>query len=279
MATEPTQVWSSSEAAERWRRTAAQRQQAVGAATELMLAAAGLQPGFRVLDLAAGTGDTSIPAALRVGPEGSVLAVDISATMLQEAEAAAKREGLANVETLVSDIVELDLPHHTFDAAISRFGLMFLTDVVEGLRRVKVALKPGAKLAALVWAAETRNPFISLPLQVTAEFGKLPPDGSPMRRALSLGEPGVFENTLKQAGFITISVRPAAVTRDFGSLDAAVESMQESSAMVRELLGALDASEQERALSALRQRLSAFVNNDGRCVVPGEALLGVASVA
>lgn len=82
MATEPTtQNWASAEAAERWRRSAAQRQQAVGAITELMLNSVGLQPGLRVLDLAAGTGDTSILLAKRVGPTGSVLAVDISAAM------------------------------------------------------------------------------------------------------------------------------------------------------------------------------------------------------
>jgi SAM-dependent methyltransferase len=278
MATEPTLVWSSAEAAERWRRTAAQRQEAVGAATDLMLDAARLQPGFRVLDLAAGTGDTSILAARRVGPEGSVLAVDISAAMLQEAEAAATREGLTTIETLVSDIVDLNVPQHTFDAAISRFGLMFLTDVVEGLRRVELALKPGASIAALVWSAENRNPFISIPVQVCAHFAKLPPEGAPTRRALSLGEPGVFECKLEESGFVECSVQPVAVVREFDSVDVAVESMQETSALVRELLSGLNAEEQKGALAQLWRHLSEFVRDDGRCIVPGEALLGVGSV-
>src|ERR1043165_7685499 len=100
MSTDPTQLWASTEAAERWQRTAAQREQAVGAATNKMFEAVGLEPGFRVLDLAAGTGDTSIIAARRVGSAGSVLAVDISAAMLQEASRASAREGLSNVQTL-----------------------------------------------------------------------------------------------------------------------------------------------------------------------------------
>ncbi len=127
MTGEPTQTWASAEAAERWRRTAVQRQQAVGAVTDLMLDALELQPGLRVLDLAAGTGDTSILVARRVGAAGSVVAVDISAAMLNQATEAFAGEGLTNIETLVCDIVSLDLAPRAFDAAISRFGLMFLT--------------------------------------------------------------------------------------------------------------------------------------------------------
>jgi len=277
MTSEPTQLWASSEAAERWRRTAAERQQAVGAATQAMLEALRLQPGFRVLDLAAGTGDTSILVARRVGPEGSVLAVDISAAMLQQAESAAKDEGLTTISTLVSDIEALELPPHSFDAALSRFGLMFLTDPAEGLRRIKRALKPGARLAALVWASEDRNPFISIGLSAARSVNRLPPEGSPMRRALSLGGPGMFEQTLRVAGFVNVEVKPAPIPREFESIDKALESIKSNSAMVRELLGDLDDSGQQRVLDDMRRSLSQFVTDGGRCVVPGEALLGVAS--
>ncbi|HEY1297495.1 MAG TPA: methyltransferase domain-containing protein [Chloroflexota bacterium] len=279
MTTEPTQVWASAEAAERWRRTTAQRQQAFGAATERLLDAAGLEPGFRVLDLAAGTGDTSLLAARRVGPAGSVLAVDISATMLQEAANAAEREGLTNIQTLVTDIVNLDLPPHTYDAAISRFGLMFLTDVVEGLRRIRLALKPNARLAALVWSTSERNPHIFIPLGLAEQFGGAPAEGSPMRRAAALGEPGVFASALANAGFTGIDVQAVATPREYASLDAAVEAMQLNSALLRQMLDGLDASEQQRVMDELRSRLGGFVQADGRCVVPAEALLGVATAS
>jgi SAM-dependent methyltransferase len=277
MASESTQLWASAEAAERWQRTAAQRQQAVGAATELMLDSAGLEPGFRVLDLAAGTGDTSILAAKRVGPRGSVLAVDISAAMLQEAALAATREHLGNVETLVSDIVNLDVPGRSFDVAISRFGLMFLTDVVEGLRRICMALEPGGRLAALVWSTETHNPYMSIPLAIATEMGHGPAQGSPLRRAASLGGPGAFQSALEKAGFVDVGVQPVATPRDFDSVDAAIESIQLNSNLVRELIGNLDPAGQRQALDRLRQGLSKFVRDDGRCAIPGEALLGVAS--
>jgi SAM-dependent methyltransferase len=274
---EPTQLWASCDAAARWRRTAAERQRAVGAATQQMLDTLQLQPGFRVLDLAAGTGDTSILAAQRVGPRGSVLAVDISAAMLQQAEAAARDEGLTTIHTLVADIQALELAPQSFDAALARFGLMFLSDPVEGMRRINRALKPRARLAALVWATEERNPFISIPLAAARRLNQLPTEGSPLRRALSLGGPGVFERMLREAGFMDVEVKPTPIPREFESIDGAVESIRSNSALVRELMAGLDDSGQQNLLAEIRRQLAAFARNDGRCVVPGEALLGVAA--
>jgi ubiquinone/menaquinone biosynthesis C-methylase UbiE len=272
MASEPTQLWASVEAAERWRRTAAQRQRLVGAVTDVLLNSLALQPGQRVLDLAAGTGDTTILIARRVGPNGSVLAVDISAAMLKEAASIAEGEGLRNVETLTADIVELDLPPRTFDAAVSRFGLMFLTDVVEGLRRIRAALKPSARLAASVWSSPDRNPFNYIPVEIAEQFGLAPPEGSPLRRGGALGGNGVFQKALESAGFTEVAIQAVPTPREFENVDAAVAAMQESSTLLRDVLSKLDPTQQEQALAEVRRRLSTFEG-----VVPGEALVGVAS--
>src|SRR4051794_30425414 len=87
------------DAAERWRRGAAVRAVWLGPATELMLDLAGVGPGSRVLAVAAGTGEEAIAAARRVGPDGQVLATDISAAMLQVAEAMAREQKLTNLAT------------------------------------------------------------------------------------------------------------------------------------------------------------------------------------
>jgi hypothetical protein len=152
---------------------------------------------------------------------------------------------------------------------------MFLSNPVEGLRRIKLALKPRARLAALVWAVEARNPFISIPLSAARSMNRLPPEGAPMRRALSLGGPGVFERTLRDAGFVEVEVKPVPIPREFDSIDTAVESIKSNSALVRELLSGLDEPGQQRLLGDIRERLAEFVGDDDRCVVPGEALLGV----
>src|SRR4051794_17717578 len=92
-----------------WQRGAAVRGQAFGSATELMLDLAGLTPGSRVLDVAAGTGEQTLVAARRVGPAGQVLATDISVGMLAIATEEAKKARLTNVETRVMDAQRLDL--------------------------------------------------------------------------------------------------------------------------------------------------------------------------
>jgi SAM-dependent methyltransferase len=277
MASEPTQIWASAEAVERWQRMGAQRQQTLGALTESLLDSAQLKPAYRVLDLAAGTGDTSLLAARRVGPAGSVLAVDISAAMLAEATNTARREGIDNIQTLVSDIVRLELPPRSFDAAISRFGLMFLTDIVEGLRRIRLALRPSARLAAVVWSTAEKNPWICIPSALAEELGGGSIDSSVTNRAVSLSGSGVFESALGSAGFVDSGVQAVPIPRAFESVDAALDAMQLNSAMLRELLAGVDASRNEQVLAEVRRRLADFVGADGRCVVPGEALLAVAT--
>src|SRR5215470_17708477 len=102
-------AYGSREAAEAWRRGAASRAQSVGLATDMMLDMANLVIGSRVLDVAAGTGEQTILAARRVGPTGSVLAIDIAGDMLKIAAEAAHQAGLSNVTTQVMDAQRLDV--------------------------------------------------------------------------------------------------------------------------------------------------------------------------
>lgn len=272
---EPVRTWDSAEAAEVWKRGAARRAQAVAVATEKMLAAAALRPGMRVLDLAAGTGDQSLLAAQTVGAAGSVLATDISSSMLAVAEEAARDAGLANIETLAADASTIDLPEGGFDAAICRFGLMFLPDVHAALVRVYRALNPGARFATLVWSTEDDNPYIALQLDVVREMGRLPSPLPTLARTVSLSGPGQLERALKDAGFQDIQVSSVPTPRDFASLDEAFEAMFTSSPARGELTSSMSDAEVEQYAAELKRRLVRFVQPGGRCVLPGQALLGV----
>ena len=112
-----------------------------------MLDAAGVRPGLRVLDVAAGTGDQSVLAAQRLRPTGSLLATDVSASMLSAAAETVRAAGLDNVTTQVADASTLELDAESFDAAICRFGLMFVPDLHQALTRVRHALKTGRQLS------------------------------------------------------------------------------------------------------------------------------------
>jgi len=274
MTTEPVRTWESAEAAEVWRRSAARRARTVAAATDKMFEAARLRPGMRVLDLAAGTGDQALLAAQIVGPAGSVLATDISPSMLAVAEESARDAGLSTIETLVADASRVELPDEHFDAAICRFGLMFLPDLQAALERVHRALKQGARFAALVWSTEDRNPYISLQIDVVRAMGRVPSPPPSIVRTVVLGGSGQLEHALHSAGFGLVEVTAVPTPRDFASVDEAFEAMRSSSPAQGELTRAMSDQEREHYAAELKRRLASYVESDGRCILPGEALLG-----
>jgi ubiquinone/menaquinone biosynthesis C-methylase UbiE len=145
MTTLPREKWGLTQSADWWSAGQAARQQTLGAATETMLDVAGVQLGSRVLDVAAGTGDSTLMAARRVGPLGYVLAADVSASMLNVAAEAARKESLTNVETRVMDAENLALDADSFDAVISRIALMLFPNPAKALAEMRRVVKPGGR--------------------------------------------------------------------------------------------------------------------------------------
>ncbi len=235
-----------------------------------MLDVARLRPGQRVLDLAAGSGDQTLLAARRVLPGGSVLAVDISSAMLEGAQEAVREAGLSNIETLVSDGSHLELASQSFDVAICRFGLMFMSDLPRALGNVKRALKPNSRFAALVWSAADRNPSFGIPIDVVREQRGLPSPPPPILQAFSLSEPGALAQALVEAGFRNVHVERVSVPRRSASLDEAMAAMT----ALAELLGSLPEDERVPLESEIRRRFGAYVQSDGSVEMPGEAWLG-----
>lgn len=268
-----TGQWRSSEQAERWQQDVERRRQDFSAATHRMLEAAGIQPGDRVLDIAAGTGDQSLLAARIVGPAGSILATDLSADMLAIAAQVAQQEGLNTITTRVMDAELLDLADDSFDAAICRLGLMLLPHPERALREIRRVLKPGARLAALVWSAPEHNPLWSLPLAILSKYASEAP--SPRPDLFSLSDPSVFARALTDAGFHEVSTRAFPFESHYASLDAFLHST--GSRLIAGVMGRqLSQEEQQHLLGEIRQAVSPFVGDRG-LVAPAELLLGVGS--
>lgn len=144
-------------AAEPWYRWGPTLEDWLGEATELMLDMAHVAPGRRVLDVAAGAGGQTLAAARRVEANGSVLATDISENILEFARRWAQRAGVTNVATRVMDGEQLDVEEGFFDAVICRLGFMYFPDqraAFDGMRR---ALKPGGRLAGVVFGPPELN--------------------------------------------------------------------------------------------------------------------------
>ena len=268
-------AWSSRDAVEAWQRSSAARNATLAAATERMLDLAALRPGARVLDLGTGTGDQAFAAAARVGPQGHVLATDISAQMVAEATAGATRAGLGNVATRVLDVAEIDLEPDRWDAVISRLGLMFtpnLGAVLTGARRV---LRPGGRLAVIVWSTPERNPFHATPLAVLRARERPAPPDTELARAFSLAAPGVLAQALSAATFRDVVVEPVPALRRFASVAEAIAYQHDSHPLAR-AMAHLDDAARADAWTEIERAYRAFETPSG-VTFPGEVLVVAAT--
>lgn len=118
----------------------------------------GLRPGMHVLDVCAGSGASAIPAAEAVGPTGRVVAVDISSRLLALLTRKAEARGLRQIDVRVQDLLELDSDGEPFDAVVCVFGIFFLADMVEGVRRLWRRVRPGGRLAITTWGPRAFEP-------------------------------------------------------------------------------------------------------------------------
>ena len=184
------QQWQ--EAAEAWHRWGPTLSSWLGPVTEVMLDMAKVGAGHRVLDVAAGAGEQTMTTARRVGPTGHVLATDISSNILEFAAAEAKRQGHSNVACQVLDGENLDVPEGTFDAVISRVGLIYFPDQQKALAGMKRALKPGGRVAAIVYSTPDKNTFFSTPVGIIRRRANLGPPLPGQPGPFSLGAPGVL---------------------------------------------------------------------------------------
>jgi ubiquinone/menaquinone biosynthesis C-methylase UbiE len=254
------------ERAERWIHSQAQHSEVYRAATERMLELADLRTGNRVLDVAAGTGDQTLLAAQRVGPSGYVLATDISTDMLNIAANIVGRAGLTNVGTRVMDSENLNLDADSFDAVICRLGLMLFSDPSKALRGMRRVVRPGGKVAALVFSAAEKNPYEGVPRQVAQRRGRR------MSPVFVLGEHRLVEDTFRNGGFSTVFVHAVATHRRFSSSKEAIENLQDD--FHGRTIAELPSAEREQAWEEVEQQLRRFEGPNG-CELPGELLIGV----
>ena len=184
-------------ATEKWKAKSAAMGKPV---TDALVEYAQPRPGMRVLDLASGTGEPAISLAHKVGSEGHVTAIDLSAELLAIAAERAQARGLTNFSTQQADAHSLPFPDNSFDLATSRFGVMFFRNPDLAFRELLRVLRPQARACLLVWGSVDQPYWQTMMGVVHRHVGGplLPPDGpNPFRFA----EPGSLANILRSAGF------------------------------------------------------------------------------
>lgn len=183
--------------------------------------AVGVGPGERVLDIGCGPGSTSIQLAKRVAPDGEVVGVDISPEMVAAATRRASKAGATNVRFTVADVQHESLGND-FDAAYSRFGVMFFADPVAAFANLGRSLRTGGRLGCAAWGPLADNPWMTVPTLAGVAVLKtelaLPGPDEP--GPFSLSDPARVHDVLDAAGFVDVTVEPIVGSRLISSGEA-----------------------------------------------------------
>jgi ubiquinone/menaquinone biosynthesis C-methylase UbiE len=251
-------------AADAWNRWGSFIGRWLAPATEKMLDLAAVREGAHVVDVAAGAGEQTITAARRVGPTGRVLATDISPTILAYARRAASGAGLSNVETLELDGERHDeLPAASFDAAISRVGLIYFPDQQRALQGLRRCLKPGGRISVVVYSTPQLNEFFSIPVGIIRRRAQLPPPFPGQPGPFSLGAAGVLEQVLTAAGFCAATVEAVDCPVILPSAAECARFERESFGALHQMMASLSEAERADTWREIESELRRFEQADG----------------
>ena len=117
-----------------------------------------LSPGSLVLDVGCGSGASAIPAAIKVGPHGRVIGIDLAERLLDIARTKSIAQKLHNVDFRRADMEALSYPDNSFDAVVCVFAVFFVTDMVKQVRELWRVVRPGGKLAITTWGPRMFEP-------------------------------------------------------------------------------------------------------------------------
>lgn len=266
--------WNKNGAA--WRRWTPVLEHWYGEVTRQMLDLARIQPGQRILDIAAGAGQPAVSAAERVGPSGYVLATDISEGIVELALQVARERGLKQVETRAMDGEKLDLPDASFDAVLCRLGLMYMPHPVTALCEWRRTLKPGGRVAVGVFSTPDRNQWGAVPASIIRQHAQLPPAVPGQPGPFSLGGPGLLDDIFIQAGFTNPQIRTVPVPHRAISAAEYVRVAREAFGGFNAMMANLPPQEQESVWNEVESSLRSF-EAPGGFEVPGECLVASAT--
>ena len=228
------------------------------------------QPGWRVLDVGCGFGDTTQDIAGMVGPEGEAVGVDAAPRFIETAEAETAQAGVPNARFVVADVETASLAEHgPFDMGFSRMGTMFFSNPVWALRHVREALKPGATFVMVVWRRREDNDWMYRAQQIVEAIVERPeeydePTCGP--GPFSMAGADTTSDVMLAAGFEDVALRrcdiPILGGRDIDEAIDMVMSLGPAGEILR-LAGDRAAHLHGEVDAKLREGLSEYLGPDG----------------
>jgi SAM-dependent methyltransferase len=268
------QSWE--EAASGWTRQREAMRQFGTPVSHWMLDAISPQPGERVLELAAGLGETGMLAAELVAPMGGVVISDQAEAMLSGARERALALNLSNLEFQVLNAEWIDLPVASVDVVICRWGYMLMADPPAALRETRRVLRSGGRVALAVWDSVERNPWALLPSRELIERGLSSTSAVGTPGPFALGSAERVTELLEEAGFVEIRVQALDLRRRHASFEEFWDSTLDLSRGLHDAI--LDRPEPEIAeiRAALAERFAPYTAADGSLDIPGRTLVASA---
>lgn len=265
------QQWNT--AASGWRKWNELIDESASVVSERLVELAAVEEGSRVLDIACGYGEPTLTAARKTGPSGSVVATDLSAEMLAYGRERAAAAGIDNVEFVESAGAALDFPEDSFDAAVSRWGIIFEPEGEATAARVRGFLKPGSKMAISSWGSPERVPFLSIPMRTAMQrLGVDPPrPGTP--GPLSRPTPETLADLLEGGGFSDVEVESLNIVFDFESPEEFTTFLKEIAPPLTAMINPHPQEVQDETWAAIAEAVRGHTGEGGRLSLTNEVLL------
>lgn len=262
--------------AERWGRRADHLRELSLPVSQWMVESLGLSPGQRVLELAAGPGDTGFLAAQKIAP-GTLVTSDGSEAMLEVARARARELAIDNVEFKRLELEWIDLPAASVDAVICRWGLMLCVDPAAAASEIRRVLKPAGRLSVAVWDSSELNPWATMDWQALIELGHMAPPDPSGPGMFALAPASRLRELLENAGFLEVGVDGVELDRSYENIDDYIAETLDLSATFSEVWATLDAAQRSEVMERITSLAAPYRVADGSLRIPGRSLVAAAS--
>ena len=241
-----------------------------------MVDSLGLQPGQRVLELAAGPGDTGFMAAELVRPGGTLISSDGAEPMIEVARARAAQLGIDNVEFRQLELEWIDLETASVDAVLVRWGLMLTVDPTAAAREIRRVLRPGGHAALAVWDTLERNPWAQIPGRALVALGHAQPPDPDAPGPFAMAEDGRLAEVLEDAGFIDVAVVGVGLERRYTTAQDIVAESANCSPSFGVKYAELSEEQRAEVADHMVAAAAPYTAADGSVTLPGVSLVASA---